>query len=772
MSKLIIVESPAKCKKIESFLGSDYTCLASYGHITCLPSLKNINFENYKIDFEIAKEKSKQISKLRAALKKSNEVILATDDDREGEAIAYHLCSVLKLDHKTTKRIIFNEITKTALEKAIRTPTIINMNIVHAQNTRQILDLLIGFKFSPVLWEQISRNNQNSLSAGRCQTPALRIIYENQKEYDTQEPCEVYSTIGYFTSKNIPFELNKNIEKKEDTEIFLEESVNHDHILTVSPPKEIIKPPPIPLITSSLQQQASNNFHWSPKETMSIAQKLYENGYITYMRTDSKKYSEEFVENCEGFIQINYGNEYVNDNSNIVNTIGETKPKTKTKTKKDDKKVEAQEAHEAIRPTKIELVSINDEKITNKEKTLYKFIRNHTLKTCMSPAKLSRISCNITSPLKYNYIYNSDIVTFKGWKIVDNKNEDDEYYHFLPLLNNKTVDYNKIKSKVSIKNLKQHLTEAKLISILEEKGIGRPSTYSNILEKNKDRGYIEKTNVNGFEKECIDYELVDNEIETIVEKRTFNNENNKLIIKPLGTVVFETLNKYFSDIFNYEYTEEMEKVLDDISKGNIEYKGSCNNYKECIENLLKEYRKSKPQKTSFRIDENHEYMFAKHGPVIKCTIDGNITFKSCKKDINIEKIENGEYTLNDLLEEKKERLLGKFDEKDIILKNGKFGPYINYNDENISVKKIEKTFDKINISDVIDLIGSGSSNSYLRKIDDDYQIRKGKGSKSDYIMYKTIKMKKPQFITLKKFEGDYINCDIEELVNYIENNKK
>ena len=173
---------PVSNDEIESFLGSDYTCLASYGHITCLPSLKNINFENYKIDFEIAKEKSKQISKLRAALKKSNEVILATDDDREGEAIAYHLCSVLKLDHKTTKRIIFNEITKTALEKAIRTPTIINMDIVHAQNTRQILDLLIGFKFSPVLWEQISRNNQNSLSAGRCQTPALRIIYENQKE--------------------------------------------------------------------------------------------------------------------------------------------------------------------------------------------------------------------------------------------------------------------------------------------------------------------------------------------------------------------------------------------------------------------------------------------------------------------------------------------------------------------------------------------------------------------------------------------------------------
>ena len=766
MSKLIIVESPAKCKKIESFLGSDYICLASYGHITCLPSLNNINFENYKIDFEIAKDKSKQISKLKTALKKVNEVILATDDDREGEAIAYHLCSVLQLDHKRTKRIIFNEITKSALEKAIKSPTVVNMDIVHAQNTRQILDLLIGFKFSPILWEQISRNNKNGLSAGRCQTPALKIIYENQKEYNNQEPVEAYSTIGYFTSKNIPFELTTNIDTKDEIENFLEETVNHDHILSVSSPKEIIKAQPIPLITSSLQQQASNNFHWSPKETMSIAQKLYENGYITYMRTDSKKYSEEFVEKCEKYIENNYGNEYVNDNSNIINT-----KKSKTNDKS-DKKVEAQEAHEAIRPTSIELVSIADSKIPNKEKTLYKFIRNHTLKSCMSSAKLYRRSCTMSAPFKYNYLYNSDIVIFKGWKAVDNKNENDEYYNLLPLLNNKTSEYNKVKCKVSIKNLKQHLTEAKLISILEDKGIGRPSTYSNILEKNKERGYIEKTNVKGFEKECIDYELIENEIDTIVETRVFNNENNKLIITPLGTVVYETLNKYFSDIFNYEYTEEMEKVLDDISHGNKEYKGSCNEYKKCIEELLKDYKKNKPQKTAFRIDENHEYIFAKNGPVIKCTIGDCVTFKSCKKDINVEKIENDEYTLEDLLEEKTERILGKLDSKDIILKVGKYGAYINYNDQNISVKHIEKSVNRINISDVIDLIGTGSRSNYIRKINDDYQIKKGKDSKSDYIMYKTPQMKKPQFISLKKFEGDYIKCDIDVILEYINTNTK
>jgi DNA topoisomerase-1 len=768
MTKLIIVESPAKCKKIESFLGNNYMCLASYGHITCLPSLKNINFENYAINFEISKEKTKQITKLRAAIKNCDEVILATDDDREGEAIAYHLCSVLKLNPITTKRIIFHEITKSAIEKAINNPTVINMDTVHAQNTRQILDLLIGFKFSPVLWEQISRNNQNSLSAGRCQTPALKIIYENQKEIENNVPSEVYSTVGYFTSKNIPFELNKDIPDREKVDSFLEETVNHDHILTNEPLKESTKNTPIPLITSSLQQQASNNFHWGPKETMSIAQKLYENGYITYMRTDSKKYSYEFVEKVKEYILNKYSDEYVNDKiSDLVNN-------TKKENKKDkkDKKVEAQEAHEAIRPTKIEIENISDSKLTNKEKTLYKFIRNHTLKTCMSPAVFMKLTSKITAPFGYIYSYNSEIVKFKGWKIVENKNEDDPYYNYLPLLNNKNVHYNKIKSNVSIKNVKQHLTEAKLISLLEEKGIGRPSTYSGTVEKNKDRGYIEKADVKGVEKECIDYELVENEINTTVQKKTFNNEKNKLVIKPLGVVVFETLNKYFPSIFNYEYTEEMETVLDKISNGENDFKRSCTQYKDEIEGLLKEYKKVSPGKKSYRIDDNHEFIFGKNGPVIKCTINGEVTFKSCIKDVDTDKLKNNEYSLEDLLEKNNERNLGMFRDSNIILKVGKFGPYVSYGGKNLSVKHIDKHFKSINISDVIDLITTVKKSDTIRKVNEHSEIREGKNNKSDYILFKTPKMKKPEFISLKKFVGDYKTCDIEDIIEYINNNKK
>ena len=390
----------------------------------------------------------------------------------------------------------------------------------------------------------------------------------------------------------------------------------------------------------------------------------------------------------------------------------------------------------------------------------------------MSKSRGMKIKCKVCAPNNYIYQYNSEIITFKGWKIIDDKNEDDPYYNYLPLLNNKEVNYNKIKSSVSIKNNKQHLTEAKLISTLEDKGIGRPSTYSSIVEKNKERVYIEKTNIKGIEKECIDFELIENEIETIVNKRTFNNENNKLVIKPLGILVYETLNKYFSDIFNYEYTENMECTLDKISKGDIEYKGSCNNFKSDIENLLKDYKKDKPKKKTYTIDENHEFMFGKHGPVIKCTINDEVSFKPCIKDINLEKLENNEYTLKELLEEKKENNLGNFKGVDIIVKNGRYGPYISYGEKNISLKSIDKDINRINIADVIDLIDGNPTTNIIRVIDEYTSIRIGKGNKSDYIMYKKPKMKKPEFINLKKFEGDYKTCDIQELINYVETNKK
>ena len=295
---LIIVESPAKCSKIESLLGPGYKCIASYGHIREIKgglSALNIN-DNFNVNFTISDTKKQQVTKIKKMIKDAKEVILASDDDREGESIAWHICETFKLPLKKTKRIIFHEITKSALVKAVNNTTLVNMRQVHAQLARQILDILVGFKISPILWEKISYTSSSSLSAGRCQTPALRLVYDNQKSIDASPGKKVYNTNGYFTSMDLPFSLNYNYENEEDISNFLEETVNHVHIYTCSKERKLIKKPPEPFTTSTLQQAASNELHMSPKRTMSLCQKLYESGYITYMRTDSKTYSKEFID--------------------------------------------------------------------------------------------------------------------------------------------------------------------------------------------------------------------------------------------------------------------------------------------------------------------------------------------------------------------------------------------------------------------------------------------------------------------------------------------
>ena len=318
--KLVIVESPAKCKKIEGYLGNGYKCIASFGHIREIANgLKSIDTENnFKVVFKTIKSKNKYIKSLREWIKKSNEVILATDDDREGEAIAWHICKTFNLPILSTKRIIFHEITKSAIKNAINNPIKINMNTVNAQLARQVLDLLVGYTISPILWKHISRNSKGSLSAGRCQTPALRLVYEQQKLIKNSPGKKVYETTGTFTKNNLDFLLNYNYNNEKNMENFLEESVNFRHIYTVSNPKIVKKNPPIPFTTSTLQQKASNEYNFSPKQTMRLAQTLYENGYITYMRTDSTTYSKEFIKLAKKYIKKQFGEDYITKNIDIL----------------------------------------------------------------------------------------------------------------------------------------------------------------------------------------------------------------------------------------------------------------------------------------------------------------------------------------------------------------------------------------------------------------------------------------------------------------------
>ena len=773
---VVIVESPAKCKKIEGYLGPNYKCIASFGHIQELNGIKSIEIDNnFKPNFNLLESKIQQINKIKTLLKNSKEVLIASDDDREGEAIGWHICQVFKLP-LTTKRIIFHEITKPALERAVSNPTTLNMNIIHAQQARQVLDLLVGYKISPILWKNISRNSKDGLSAGRCQTPALRLVYDNQKDIDDSPGKKVYNTTGYFTKMNLGFSLNHNFEiisfnstTNNTMEQFLEESVSFDHIYTCSKPKQTTKNPPTPFTTSSLQQKASSELNISPKDTMSICQKLYEAGFITYMRTDSTTFCLEFIEKASSFIKDKYGDTYLHTDVNRLSERKVEKPKKKSN-KKEEKENNAQEAHEAIRPTDVTMEKIDDS-FSSKEKRMYNLIWSVTVESCMSPALYNSISAKITAPMEQEYKYNSELVNFPGWKMVRGYEKENPEYQFLQTLkNNAIVNYNKITAKVSVKDLKSHYTEAKLIQLLEEKGIGRPSTFSTILEKIQERGYVKKDNIKGKKIKCVDYELVDDELAEMEDEREFGNEKNKLVVQPLGILVLEFLLKHYEKLFNYEYTKNMETDLDTIAKGDKIWHNLC---RECLTDIdeCSKDLDGGGDKQIINIDDNHVYMIGKYGPVIKKGDKDNATFLNVKKDIDLEKLKKGEYTLDEIVETKSgNKVIGKYKGNEVILKKGKFGNYITWGENKKSLNNIEKDVDELTMEDITKYIENTSAvnPSMIREINENTSIRKGKFG--NYIFYKTHNMSKPKFIKLNKFKGDYNNCPIKELEDYVSKN--
>ena len=756
--KLVIVESPAKCSKIESYLGNGYKCVASFGHIRQIADgLKSIDYNNnYNVVFKTIASKSKYINTLRKQIKNATEVILATDDDREGEAIAWHICKTFKLSITSTKRIIFHEITKSAIKSAISNPTRINMNTVNAQLARQVLDLLVGFTISPILWKHISRKTEGSLSAGRCQTPALRLVYEQNKLIKNSPGRKVYDTVGLFKKYN--FSLNYNYDNEDKMAEFLEESVNFSHTYTCSNPREVKKNPPKPFTTSILQQKSSNEFNFSPKQTMRLAQTLYENGYITYMRTDSAKYSKEFVDTAKKYIKKEYGNNYISKKINELINNSEKKEKKEKKKKKNDNN--AQEAHEAIRPTNIETNTLNiSGKITSREVKLYNLIWRNTVESCMSPALYNSITANIDAPENHIYKFTSEQVIFPGWKIVGGYDKiNKEYSELLSIKKGSIIDYKEIYSKISLKDLKKNYTEARLVQMLEQKGIGRPSTFSSLISKIQDRGYVKKQNVIGKKLKCVDFKLVGEVLDEIETERVFGNEKNKLVIQPIGVMVYEFLEKHFDDLFNYDYTKNMEDNLDKISRGKRIWYTLCD---ECNKQIKESSKKISTTRESYKIDKEHSYMIGRYGPVIKCEKDGEITFKNVKKDLDIEKLKNNEYKLEEILDLKNKNsnkiTLGLHKENEVYLMKGKYGMYINCNGKNMSISHIKKEMNEIKMDDILDVLnGKKSKNSsIIKEISCDISIRKGKYG--PYIFYKTKQMKKPKFIPMKGITIDDVN---------------
>jgi DNA topoisomerase-1 len=516
---------------------------------------------------------------------------------------------------------------------------------------------------------------------------------------------------------------------------------------------------------------------------MRLCQTLYEGGFITYMRTDSKTYSAGFLHDVSKYIDTEYG-----VNTGYIGAQFDTNNSLQINANKkgsNNSKVVTQDAHEAIRPTDIFLLELPENIIDSKVERMYKLIWENTLESCMSQASFFQITASVSGFNNNKFTYKSEQVDFPGWKIVSKKHaeeikrENKDYTYLQMIKKNAVIPYKKIVSRVTIKGTRLHYTEARLVQLLEEKGIGRPSTFSSLIDKIQERGYVKKEDVKGKQVICSDYELESGKISELEVKREFGNEKGKLILQPLGVIVMEFLEKHFSELFEYNYTCQMEDTLDKIAKGNYiwhELCRECNNQIDKLINILG------PQaKMEIRIDDNNTYMVGKYGPVIKYTQqqeDGKekISFKPLRKDVDISTLEKGITKIEDIINDKKtgaksSYILGQHEGHDVILKKGKFGLYITWDKNTKNLKELgNRPMENITFSEIKKYLNEGSN--LIRVINPNLSIRKG--PKGDYLFYKTSRMKIPKFYDMKLFVTemceDYKICDIDILKSWIRDN--
>jgi len=755
---LIIVESPSKCKKIESYLGNDYCCIASMGHIRTLNGLKSIDTKNtFEPSFDMIEEKQHHVNEMKKIISRfeHKNIYIGADDDREGEAIGWHICEVFGLPIETTKRIIFHEVTKPALQKAVDNPIYLNMKLIKAQHARQVLDVIVGYKISPYLWKYLYNDKNNALSAGRCQTPALRLVYDNEQQIqNSQTSSPIYKVHGNFLSDKLDFVLKHEFESIEDTEKCMKKSVHHKHILTTNPKKELRRSPPKPLNTSSLLQLASSTLNMSPGETMKHSQTLYQNGYITYMRTDSREYSKQFLEYAEKYITTKYGQGSQMSNLQTLENKSTSNP------------------HEAIRVTQLVLQTINTE--NTRTLSLYKLIWRNTIESCMEDYKYDQYEINISSPIKALYSHMLDIPTKYGWKTIEEKRPIIEIQSELCGLKlklesqqNTEVAYNKIETKCTIKKGTSHYTEASLIKKLEDFGIGRPSTFASLVETIVDRGYVKKQDVKGILHKTTNYVLESGKLKKSTQSKEYGEEKGKLVIQEVGTLVLDFLLEYYNPLFSYEYTKNMESQLDEISEGAIEeWEKVCKDCYEEIKELSKNVKNV--SKFSMSLDETYDFIIEKYGPVLRYTTEDNKTaYKSIKKELNvtIQDIKNKKYSAEELIEEDNQ-CVGMYEEHEVYVKQGRYGAYVEWNEQKKSLKNIDKPTNEITLEDIIPILGEEKpEKSALRTLNANLSIRKGKYG--PYIYYKSPSSAKPQFFNLKKYKGNSFDDDVKILLEWI-----
>ncbi len=549
---LVIVESPAKAKTIEKYLGKDFKVLSSVGHIRSIAKKTKDGTEpilvkdGFKTTYEIDPEKRKIITELKKAVKEASTIWLATDEDREGEAIAWHLCEVLKLDPKTTKRIVFHEITKDAITEAVKNPRTVDMTLVEAQQARQILDRIVGFELSPVVWQKVPGGK----SAGRVQSPAVRLLVEREREIEAFEGSAEFKVIAEFkTSKgSVKAELPKRFKTEPEAQKFLESLINANFTVSDVTTSPGTRNPSAPFTTSTLQQEANSRLGFSAKATMGAAQKLYQEGKITYMRTDSVNLSNQALGQITNYVTKTYGEDYHQFRTFKTKSSG------------------AQEAHEAIRPTDIATEKASSDSYNQK---LYDLIRNRTLASQMAPARLEKTVVTITiSSNDQTFVAKGEVILFDGFLKVYgvNKKEDDV---LPPLASNEKLDLKSASARQVFARPPARYSEGSLVKKLEDLGIGRPSTYATIINTVQVRGYAEKGESEGTPREVIVLALEKNKVVRDVEIENTGSNRGKLVPTSSGLVVSDFLTGHFDQIIDYDFTAKVEEEFDDIAEGKL-----------------------------------------------------------------------------------------------------------------------------------------------------------------------------------------------------------
>ena len=752
MSNLVIVESPAKAKTIEGFLGSDFTVRSCYGHIRELPKKGDpIDVENnFNPTYIIPQDKKKVVSELSSLAKKSKIVWLATDEDREGEAISWHLLHALKLKEEKTKRITFNEITKNAVLKAVDNPRDIDENLVNSQQARRILDRLVGYELSPVLWRKVKPN----LSAGRVQSVTVKLIVQREQEITEHKPVETFKVVANFEYNDVKFkaELPSNLASENEAIAFLNSLKNKDFKIIRVTKKPGKRTPSAPFITSTLQQEASRVLGFSVSRTMSVAQRLYESGHITYMRTDSVSLSKDAMSSAQQQITRSFGSHYCNPR------------------KYQNKNKSAQEAHEAIRPTNFGLSSLDND---SPEDKLYKLIWRKTIASQMSDAEIEKTTIEIGfEGISQNFLSTGEVIKFDGFLKVYNLSLDKKGQSILPNVNDgDLVNCVDVLATQKFSRPPARYTEASLVKKLEDLGIGRPSTYAPTIKTVQDRGYVEIKDLEGVDRDIIQIELASGEIKKNNLNEKAGADRKKMIPTTIGEVVNDFLSEHFQKIMDFNFTADIEKELDAIADGSLIWSDMLGKFYKPFHKNVTYIQENAERANGERLLGNDpksgDPVFAKlgkYGPIVQIgdtkDEDKKPRFASLKSDQNIKTIDL-ESALS-LFEFPK--LLGTFEKDEVYLKLGRFGPYIQFGKTNVSIEK----------GDNVDQIDLEKATNYIRKkkeldapimIYEDLPVTKGKGRFGPFIKWNDT------FINVNK-KYDFDQLLDEDVVELIEEKKK